>query len=153
MDDLFNQYHVSEETRVTIERSISSWYQSQVVSGPDQPPLEKQLRLCKSYDPYQGANLLHIACIGGYMEFVKFTLDIGIDIHSLDDKKRNALHYALQPYSEYRSDPEQTELIKYLLDSGVNYNQKGEDGMTPMDILYGRRLTKMLEYIDAMSLR
>ena len=72
-----------------------------------------------------GLTPLHAAVSKGTLKHVKWALDLGADMRSVDKERTSVLHLAATNDSENRE-----EILKFLLDSGADISATDEDGMT-----------------------
>lgn len=79
---------------------------------------------------FENANLLCNAAYNGKPASVKWLLNKGADIHfSFKDTGENALHYTLSKTSEME---ERTEIVKILIDAGIDVNKKTISGSSTL---------------------
>lgn len=74
---------------------------------------------------------LHIACQHKQVKVVQFLVECGANIHAVNAKNLNALHYACTYYRMINS--KDMALLKYLLDQGVDVHERSVYGYTPFD--------------------
>lgn len=69
---------------------------------------------------------IHWAADRGHVEILKFLIEQGADLNSLDLEEQTPLHYA--------ACCGHVEAVRYLLSIGADTSRKNGDGMTPKDI-------------------
>lgn len=153
MDALFEQYQVPDDSRRAI-LDFFSCFTLAFLEGDSNKVRHKIL----SYREHNKGTLLHAACRVGYLRNVKFILDVGVNINICDGYERNSLHMVTIFYGDYEySQENRVELIKFLLNSGVNYEQKDVAGKTPLDYFFEYACSKdkkeIIDYIEEMGLR
>lgn len=76
-----------------------------------------------------GNTPLHIAILRNNLEFTNFLIDNKADVNVCNYKKENPLHSSVESY--YIS----SEIIKLLIEKGINIDNKNRDGKTAYDTL------------------
>lgn len=155
MQALYVKYRVPKETRRLIKKCINQTG-NRLLFTLSQSEAVERLKSIRSdcVGLHRKTSLLHIACVGYDVEFVKFTLNIGIDINTLDEIHCNPLHFAVFYVDRSHAYSKRIEIIKYLLISGADYKQKNHNGFTPMDLLSGKQCKEqILDYIKEIELR
>lgn len=152
MEILFDKYKISTETQTVIRQCLAAY---RPVCGSSEVKVKEQLKSIVLIFGGSALNLLHAACIFGNIQVVKFALDIGIDVNTLNMEGWNALHYIHITSSINRApDTRYMEISKYLLDSGINYKQKNNQHRSPIDYIKDENYKKeILDYIERMELR
>ena len=151
---LFAKYDVPKDSRIGVY-AVICLYPCITQNNPSESEIKTRLLTFREEGEVfvEGTTFLHIACILGDIEFVKFIQSIGIPISSLDYGQNNCLHYAAQ-YYRVRGCREYIDIIKYLLCNGVDYNQKNIKRTTPLDFLSGTQCQQeILDYIQLVQLR
>jgi ankyrin repeat protein len=75
----------------------------------------------------KGRTPVHFAVMGGYVELVKMMEAKGGDLFLTDTRGNNSLHLA----GKYA----RIEMMKYLLEKGINPNGRNRAGMLPFDVV------------------
>lgn len=77
-----------------------------------------------------------IAAKNGYYEILKVFIDRGLKLSFTDSGGNNALHMACQYFSDYDKEDEERyfKTIKYLLEAGLDPNEKNNNDKTAIDI-------------------
>ncbi|WP_236585691.1 ankyrin repeat domain-containing protein [Fusobacterium canifelinum] len=83
-----------------------------------------------------GRTAVVIAAQNGYHEILKVFIDRNLKLTLTDSSGNNALHMACQYFSDYDKDDEDRyfKTIKYLLDAGLDPNEKNNNDKTAIDI-------------------
>lgn len=117
------------------------------------------------YRNHDNQTWLHEFDIQNHLEDVKFLLETGVDINAVD--RESCLHLAVKTTTStiyairgYKSSPHlrdtleiRIQLIKYLLNSGADYNKKNIYGLTPIDKLHPDIKQQVIEYIELIKIR
>lgn len=100
-------------------------------------------------------NSLHASCSIGCIPLVKLLLSMGMNPNTCDKHGRNTLYWSIIVYMRGRE--RKLSLIKFLLELGVNYKQKDDQGKTFIDYvcedLYEDYKQEILDCIQEMELR
>lgn len=96
-------------------------------------------------------SVFHIACWLGDMQFIDFLLGTGTNVNCLNNQRQNGLHFAMYSFAD---EEKRFEIIKHLLNCGINYKQENYYGNSSIDIIRDKDFKqRVINYIDLLSLR
>lgn len=102
-----------------------------------------------------GVTALTFAAAGGDIKVLQVLIDSGANVHATDDSGSSLIHYVILGSDLSKDKVDRQQVLKFLLEKGVDINGKNQIGLTPLHLAIDKKcndLVKLLLNNDAISI-
>lgn len=92
-----------------------------------------------------GSTALHAACLRGNTGMVELLVSHGATVNAPDESQATPLHFLIEGTD---FDKKTTDLARYLLDNGADWQAKNDEGRIPIDLAHEQGDADLIALLD-----